>query len=193
MESGIQSSWNRHNLYNIVLCSLPSFPFPLWCIWVKKWQKVKYLESLWIPVHVFCYTNCCVHVRIASVGYNILLVNPWHWRLVPSILGLGSMENVCYSKIKLSSNGLNEGRSQCIFVISIWQNILDNNHCKLFLMLQNVNNNSLKLFWFTYSCKSLMLYSSLDLSFYPRSHVIYSEHCRPVKTQILTPRKTTQR
>ena len=29
-----------------------------------------------------------------------------HWRLVLSILGLGSMRNACYSKIQLSSNGL---------------------------------------------------------------------------------------
>ena len=44
----------------------------------------------------------CNNEVLKKLHFKALLT---HWRLVQSILGLGSMGNVCYSKIKSSSTG----------------------------------------------------------------------------------------
>ena len=50
---------------------------------------------------------CSTMIKFLCKYFKILYVPELtRWRLVPSILGLGSMGNVCYSKIKFIFNGL---------------------------------------------------------------------------------------
>ena len=56
-------------------------------------------------VYIKTYNNNphTLYTHVLYLYYTKLTLT--HWRLVPSILGLGSMGNVCYSKIKSSSTG----------------------------------------------------------------------------------------